>query len=77
MPDIDWKKNLQPFAEHIANMQILLHELPDDELSELIVSCEVPNCSNCWWATFDAAQIIKPMANGEAFRRASLRKEPK
>ena len=39
------------------------------ELSELLAACKGSTQTNCWWATYRAAQLIQPEIESEIQRR--------
>lgn len=59
-PDHPWKERLEPFANLHWQMERLLESFSDELLAQLLRDCAEPNATNCWFATFDAAEWIKP-----------------
>jgi hypothetical protein len=51
---------LEPFADLIHRMGMMLRERSPAELSELKEACKAVTGTNCWYATFDAAKIVEP-----------------
>lgn len=50
----DWKQRLQPFGEmyhqFAHRMRLELEKMSDDQLKQILVDCEGPTKTNCWWA---------------------------
>lgn len=55
-----WNKVLRPYAENYAAITGGIWELSIKELQRLRSACKKPNQTNCWWATFNVAQMILP-----------------
>ena len=59
----EWKERLQPFAKPYAafmnDLQARLRQMSDDELQQLDLDIKQPNQRNCWWATYDVAQLMQ------------------
>lgn len=55
------KELLRPFAELYAAMDERLQTLTPDGLAELLRACEATSKTNCWAATYRAAQVIRPL----------------
>lgn len=65
-----WKRDLQPYAEIVANMETSIRQLPPDELADLAHACHQPTPTNCWYAIYSAAAILRPMIEREVTSRA-------
>lgn len=72
-----WKVELQPFAEQYATVIGSIDEhvtkLDDAELARLLSDTQRPNRSNCWWATYAVAPVIRDQCRGEQLRRQAAR----
>lgn len=68
------REDLAPFADMLHRMDLMVRALPDDELQNLLDACGAVTNSNCWWATFRAASIVREFALAAHAQRA--RSEP-
>lgn len=59
--DLDQKAKLEPFAQMYAEMEGKVAALSADELLALRLACDAVSATNCWFATYRVALIIKPM----------------
>lgn len=53
-----------------------LAKMTDDELAEFGVALDGPTQSNCWFATYDVVKILRPLYDGETYRRVSEKETP-
>ena len=70
MAQAAWKIELKPYAILLAGMESYFDNLTDDELASLRAACDEPTNTNCWWATKQAAELIRPMLDGQIYRRS-------
>jgi hypothetical protein len=72
-----WKTRLQPFAETYARLvrdiEVVARECDDDELATLAHQATEPTPVNCWWATYEVAQLVADRVRADSFRRARAR----
>ena len=61
----------EPYAELLARAYERIENLSGDALAALLDAANSATQTNCWWATFHAAQFIKPVAASEIARRAA------
>lgn len=54
----EFKQLLEPYAQKYADMTDF-RELTDEQLAELQEAVFKPTSTNCWYATFHAAQILR------------------
>lgn len=73
---MNFQKRLSPFAQIYAEIDRKIWEMDVSELKLVIKACDKPTNSNCWWATFQCAPLIKRLAK-EAIRskQCAARKE--
>lgn len=63
---------LRPFAEIYARLSERIGNASDARLRELAEAVDKPTSTNCWWATKQVADIMKPMIAAEYGRRTML-----
>jgi hypothetical protein len=56
-----WKSELDPMADMVAAPMTFLwaDERTDDELRSLLAAAENATQTNCWWAVYRAALLIR------------------
>ena len=63
---LPWKVRLEPYAQIIAVAEEeiwgLLNALSDDDLAQLVADSEEVDMTNCWWATYKVAAIVRGKA---------------
>lgn len=68
-----WKKLLRPWAEQHAALLTSLDEhcrsLDDDALQALADSTQRPSHTNCWWAIYNVAPIVREAVATEQYVR--------
>lgn len=62
--------SIEPFAKLYSEMHRIVELMEGPELRQLIKHLDLPTRSNCWWAIYDVAPIIKKIAIGTARSRA-------
>ncbi len=59
-------ERLKPFAVAFHQFQgeidALLAQVPDSELDALVAECGQVTDSNCWWAVFAVAPLVRSLA---------------
>lgn len=65
-----WEIELKPYAVLLAGMESEFDNLTAEELVSLRAACDAPTNTNCWWATKQAADLIRPMLDGQIYRRS-------
>jgi len=70
MAQAAWKIELKPYAILLAGMESDFDNLMDEELASLRSACDEPTNTNCWWATKQAADLIRPMLDEQIYRRS-------
>ncbi|HHY45732.1 MAG TPA: hypothetical protein GX506_00330 [Firmicutes bacterium] len=68
----NWKVLLNPFALVVAELdghcsvgtiaralRGMLRSRSDDEIRAIAAACDSPTETNCWWATYSAARILR------------------
>ena len=70
-----WKRQLSPFAKVTADvdgeLRAMIEGLSNKRLQNLEIAVTKPTEGNCWWATYRAAEIIKPLVAQEIRLRRS------
>ena len=68
-----WHDRLEPYAIEIADsyrqFEARICSESDAELAKLITATTRPTQTNCWWATYEVAAIVRRLAAAEQFRR--------
>ena len=68
-----WKTRLEPYAERVGalhgDLATLARESSDEELQDWLDTTKRATATNCWWATFEAADLIAKAMKQEAYRR--------
>ncbi|WP_024516883.1 hypothetical protein [Bradyrhizobium sp. Tv2a-2] len=67
---LDQKKLLERHGEHFAAMSSYVRECSPDELQELLDAARAARSTNCWWASYYAAQFLIHDIEAEQRRRA-------
>lgn len=71
--DKRWKDALEPFAslygEMMAAFAAKIEAMSDEELEALAIAATCPTQTNCWWATYRAAAIVREEVVVERQRR--------
>ena len=68
----DHRALLLPYANMMHDLEQKMQELPDDERAKLKEACSAATSTNCWAATFRAAQILLPMIRtAEQFKKTA------
>ena len=70
-------KELSPFANLYAGIENKLMGASERRLRLWLRICETPTETNCWWATYNAAKMIKPLIQKELAIRAYQKKKAK
>lgn len=69
----DWKSALRPYADQyaalITRIENDLEEMTDEQLAALEAQLDEPSESNCWWAIYDVAGLLRKYRNDEDYRR--------
>ena len=52
---------LEPFATLWWQMDNALFAMTEERLLQVQEACQQPTSVNCWYATYRAAEILKPM----------------
>lgn len=65
-----WEIELKPYAVLLAGMESYFDNLTTEELESLRFACDAPTSTNCWWAIKQAADLIRPMLDGQLYRRS-------
>ncbi len=76
----DWQTLLDPFAWVVyelgdrvpaktvaAALRGMLRSRSDDEIRSIVAACKEPTETNCWWAIYQAAQLL-PRAAEQVLR---------
>jgi len=70
-----WKTDLRPFADRYADLATSINNeiavCSDAELTRLSIAVDQPSQSNCWWAVYAVAPIVRRAVSEERFRRAA------
>ncbi|MCW2545406.1 MAG: hypothetical protein JWM40_2958 [Frankiales bacterium] len=61
------------YIELIQDIETYVEGLPDSALAELLAAAEFPTGTNCWWATYRVARLVREAARHEQFTRNRLR----
>lgn len=69
MSKLDLDK-LEPYAALYAEIISRVEAASDVELTALARAVDLTTDTNCWWATHQVAQILRPFIAGEQVRRA-------
>jgi hypothetical protein len=70
-----WDEPLKPYAEIYARLYERIENMATPELTKLLETAKKADTSNCWFATYRAAQILIPdiehtLAHREGVERA-------
>jgi len=65
---------LRPYGELFASL-VKIHDLTDEQLSALDLACCAASPTNCWWADYRAAMILRTEVADELERREILKKD--
>jgi hypothetical protein len=68
-----WTKTFQPLAEQYAalreDVETTCRALDDNTLNTLDRQAHEPTQTNCWWATWEVAKIVRHEVKIEKYRR--------
>lgn len=71
--ETSWKQTLMPFAdkyaELLSDIELECRSLDDETLATLEQQASMPTQTNCWWATYHVAHLVKHEAEAEIYRR--------
>lgn len=70
----DFHDALKPYAIHVAGMHAAVTQATDAELVTLLAACQKANKTNCWWAEYQAGQMLRAQVREEINRRAKKAK---
>lgn len=65
-------QKLRPFANHYAEIAALVEKESVRGLKSLLSACESPATTNCWWATYGCAPIVRRLVEQELSRRGVM-----
>jgi len=66
------KEKLYPFARVWAKLVINIENISTRQLRAYLMYCDRLTRTNCWWATYQVAQIIRPLIQKELKLRGIL-----
>lgn len=72
-----WKKRLDPFAEKVYEITRMLHAMSTDDLKKLLKACDEPTQTNCGWAHFAIAPLVKSEAAATLMTRTKAEAKAK
>ncbi len=64
-----YKAEIDPFAKLYAEIETRIENADGKKLAYWLKCCNAVSETNCWWATYRAAEIIKPLIVAEQRRR--------
>ncbi len=67
---------LLPTAMMLSGIYSYLSNASDKELLELKEATEKPTQINCWWAVYQAGELLSPLVQGEIWRRSENKEKP-
>lgn len=75
-----WRGLMDGFAKHRYTMNAAimddLERLDDDTLKRTLAACELPTQTNCDWATYDVAPVVRELAREVLARRTTEEDRP-
>lgn len=79
MPREPWREALRPWAEQfgrlVGDLDSHCRECDDNELQVLADAAGRPTSSNCWWAEFEVAALVRDAVKREQRRRIHAARE--
>lgn len=63
------KAILAPWASLYARLDERLDRMSDDELGALYGALNAPTSTNCWYAFYRAAEVLRPIVSGKCGER--------
>ena len=66
---LEQKALLARFADTVAKWDQKIINLPDDQLGKMHKACLAVSTTNCWAATYTAAQVLLPMIKQVMYHR--------
>lgn len=69
----DFRETLGQYAKFVgflhSQAEIALRRMTDEEFAAFGEALDGPTQSNCWFAVYDAAKYLRPIYDGERYRR--------
>ncbi len=65
---------LMPFATMLVSWTAQIEAMSHPDLRALRRACGRPTSTNCWWAIFEAAEVLQPQIETELHRRKLLKR---
>lgn len=74
---LTWKTRLAPFADEysamLAAVERIVESMTDDELTKVLAATRRPSQTNCWWAIYRVAPIVREAVLEERYSRQKTR----